>query len=184
MEMKAMLTRRWLIGVLAVVWTAAPLGAQGVMLSEAPLEKRCVRNELTLELKGKQTVKQNKKDMEFPLHLEARHTFVERYLQISGAVADQAARFYTTAESTIRFNNDEGTRRALSSRHNFLVTQRLKDQLVTFSPRDRLSRDEIELMDHFDTMTVSGMLPGKQVAIGQSWQLPNHVVQALCALQG
>ena len=82
---------------LASLLFANALLAQGVALTEAPLAQTCVRNELTLELDGKQTVKQNGKDIVYPVKVAARHEFMERYLEINGPVVDKAARYYLGA---------------------------------------------------------------------------------------
>jgi hypothetical protein len=179
-----MLTRQLLICVVASVFGANSLHAQSINLTAAPLADRCVRNELTMELDGKISVKQEGKDLSYPHKAIAKHVFLERYLAVHGPIAEKAARFYTTAESTITFNNNSSSTRSLRAERRFLVTQRLKEQLVTFSPKGALTRDEMELTEHFDTMAVSGLLPGKTVEVGKSWTIPNAVVLALCELDG
>jgi hypothetical protein len=176
--------KRWLMSVLAgVLWLPAA-HAQNVMLTEAPLKDACVRNSVTMDVEGKQTVKRDEKEVSYPLKVSASHAYVERYLECNGAVADKAARFYTQAERTIRFNNDAGGKNALRPSRSFMAVLRIKDQIVSYSPKGMLTRDEVELTDHFDTMAVPGLLPGTQVAPGKTWSVPNHVVQALCGLSG
>lgn len=160
------------------------LWAQGVNLTEAALKDRCVKNELTMELAGKITIKQDGKDIAFPHKAEARHTYLERYLETGGVIADKSARHYTTAESVIRFNNDAGEKRSLREKRRFLVAQRLKDHVMAFSPNGVLTREEMELTEHFDTMAVAGLLPGKSIDIGKSWTVANTTVQALCDFEG
>lgn len=179
-----MLSRRWLAGVLAGLLAANTLSAQGVNLTEAPLGQRCVRNELTMEFDGKITVKQEGKDVVFPHKANAKHVFVERYLEVNGTVADRAARLYETAERTIRFNNDEASTASLRPARRFLATQRVKDLTVSFPPEGRLTRDEADLTEHFDTLAVPGIVPGKTIEVGKSWPLANHVIAALCGLDG
>jgi hypothetical protein len=160
------------------------LPAQGVNLTEAPLAQRCVRNELTLELEGKVLSKQNGKELSFPHKASAKHVFVERYLDVKDASVDKAARFYTTAEGTIRFNNNEASHRTLRAERCFLVAQRVKDQIVSFSPKGTLTREEMEVTEHLDTLALAGLLPGKMTDVGKSWTIPNRVVVALCELDG
>src|SRR5207249_2593113 len=38
--------------------------------------------------------------------------------------------------------------------------------------------------EHFDTMSVVGLLPGKSIEVGKTWAIPNGVVLALCELDG
>jgi hypothetical protein len=185
MEDPLMLTCRCFTTVLASLLFANSLWAQGVALTEAPLAQSCVRNELTLELKGTQTVKQNGKDIIYPVKVLARHEYMERYLDVNGPVSDKAARYYTSADSIIYFNNDEGSKRTLPDIHRFMVAQRINDQIVRFNPNGKqLTREEIDLTDHFDTLAVSGLVPGKVIEVGKSWKIPNHVIAALCDLGG
>ncbi len=47
------------------------------------------------------------------------------------------------------------------------------------------TRQELELVgDHFDTLCLTGLLPGKDVAIGDTWKVGNSAAQALCHLDG
>ena len=179
-----MLTRRLFIGFIVGLCATGALSAQSVNLTEAPLADRCVRNVLTMELDGKISVKQEGKDNAYPLKAKAKHEFMERFLDIRAGIADKVARHYTVAEGSISFNNNESSKRSLHVDHRFLVTQRVKDRIVTFSPKDALTREEIEITEHLDTMAVSGLLPGKIIEVGKSWAVPSHVVAALCELDG
>src|SRR5262249_27244401 len=38
--------------------------------------------------------------------------------------------------------------------------------------------------EHFDTLALTGLLPGRAVAVGDTWKLTNSVVQALCSFEG
>lgn len=179
-----MLTRRLLICVLVGVFSTGALHAQNTDLTEAPSAQRCVRNELTMEFDAKITIQQGDKQNTYPHKAEAKHVFMERLLDVTGTLADKAARYYTTAESTIRFNNDAASKRTLRPERRFLVAQRLKDQIVTFSPHGQLTREEMELTEHLDTMAVAALLPGRNVEVGKTWAIANPVVQALCELDG
>ena len=179
-----MLTRRLFIATLAGLLSTTLLHAQGVNLTEAPLAQRNVRNEVTMELDGKIHVKQDGKDISYPHKAQAKHVFLERYLDAGATSADKAARFYQTAESTITFNNNDSSKRSLRAERRFLVTQRVKGSLVTFSPAGMLTREEMELTEHFDTMAIAGLVPGKMIDVGKSWTIPNPVVLALCGLDG
>ena len=179
-----MLTRRLLICMLASLISANLLHAQSVNLTEAPLAERCVRIELTMELTGKIMAKQDGKDVAYPHKASAKHVFMERILDANGAVAGKAARFYTTAESAITFDNNNSSKRSLRTERRFLVAQRVKEQIISFSPRGPLTREEMELTEHFDTMAVAGLVPGKTIDVGKTWAIPNNVVLGLCELEG
>ncbi len=179
-----MLSRPMLFCALTCLFSTSVLQAQSVNLTEAPLDNRCVRNELTMTLEGTITVKQNDKDLTFPHRATAKHVYVERFLEVKDGVADKAARFYSTAESAIRFNNNPADQHSLREPRAFMVAQRTKDKIVSFSPKGALTRAEVELTEHFDTMAVSGLLPGKMVEVGKTWTIPNRVALALCDLEG
>ena len=179
-----MLSRRMLFCALICLFSTSVLHAQSVDLTPAPLEKSCIRNDLTMTLEGTITVKQNDKDLTFPHRASAKHVYLERFLEVKDGVADKAARFYTTAESAIRFNNNAADQRSLREPRTFMVAQRTKDKIVSFCPKGALTRAEIELTEHFDTMAVSGLLPGKTIEVGKTWPIPNRVALALCDLEG
>jgi hypothetical protein len=176
--------RRIMICMLVGLGAANSLGAQTANLIETPTADQCIRNELTMTLEGKIQVKQDDKDLAFPHKAQANHAFTERYLDIKAGRAVKAARYYTAADSTITFNNDSSSKRTLRPERRFIVTQRVKDQLASFSPNGALTRDEMELTEHFDTMAITAMLPGKAVEVGKSWPIANGVVLALCELDG
>ncbi len=179
-----MLSRRLLICVLTGLLATSTLRAQSVNLTEAPLDQQCVRNELTLELDGKVLSKQNGKELSFPHKATAKHVFVERFLSVNGGIVDKAARHYSAAESSIRFNNNEPSRRLLRDEHRFLVAQRVRDQIASFSPKGMLTREEMEVTEHLDTLALPGLLPGKTIEVGKTWTVPDRVVAALCELDG
>jgi hypothetical protein len=179
-----MLTTRFCIGLVAAALITGPLAAQEVNLTEAPLDGRCVRNEIAMKFAGKITVKQDGKDVTYPHRVEAQHVYVERFMEMGPAIGMKAARQYATAQSTIIFNNNDSTRRTLRAERRFLVTQRVKDRLMTYSPDGPLTREEMELTEHFDTLGVSGLLPGKAVEVGKTWTVSNAVVAALCEFDG
>lgn len=179
-----MLTRRLLTSAIVALVSTSAAFAQGVNLTEAPLAQQCVRNELTMELEGKILVRQGEKENSFPHKASAKHVFMERYLEVNGSICDKAARFYTSAESLIRFNNDAPSKRALRPERRFLVAQRLQGQMVSFNPNGPITREEMELTEHLDTLAVAGLLPNKTVEVGKSWPIPNAVVAALCDFGG
>ena len=179
-----MLLRRFTIGVVTLLFGADLLRAQEVNLTEAPLDNRCVRNELTMELDGKINVKQDGKDISYPHKAQAKHVFMERFLESNDPLSTKVARFYTTADSTIIFNNNASSKRSLRDERRFLIAQRVKGQIVSFSPKGPLTREEMELTEHLDTMTLASLLPGKTIEVGKSWAIPNAAVLALCELDG
>ncbi|HZZ81689.1 MAG TPA: hypothetical protein VFE62_24520 [Gemmataceae bacterium] len=176
--------RRMFLAVVGVVLATGTLRAQDVNLTEAPLVDKFVRNELTLELEGKIHSKQDGKEQSFPHKASAKHVFVEKYLDAKDGIADKAARHYRVAESVIRFNNNEAAKRSLRAERQFVVAQRAKDLVIVFSPKGMMTREEMEVTEHLDTLAVGGLLPGKSIAVGKSWSVANRAVAALCEFDG
>lgn len=163
--------------LLAAVIFAGGAAAQSVALGEAPLVDSCHQVKLTLDLKGKITFQNQGKTETVEHNAAAEHAFTERVLEAKGAVAEKTARVYTAAKATIA-----GQTRTLRASHNLIVAHRLKDQLISYSPKGPLFGEEMELLEHFDTLSLPGLLPGKAVKVGESWSVPPAVVQALCGL--
>jgi hypothetical protein len=68
-------------------------------------------------------------------------------------------------------------------RHLF-VAQQHEDRSLIYSPAGPLTRYELDLAMHFDTLSVAGLLPGRAVAVGDTWQIANPVAQMLCSFEG
>ncbi len=178
-----MLARRALLSLVAALAVLGQARAENVTLTEAPLVGTCVRNELTLELKGKITVQQGEKRVDFPQEAQATHHFFERFLETGGTDKDRSARFYTKAEGVIT-SNGQPSKLALRPERAFLVAHRVKDQVIPYSPKGTLLLEEVEITDHFDTLAVAALVPGKELAVGAKWTLPNAVVAYLCDFDG
>ncbi len=174
---------RLLISIALALAAAGAGRAQSVDLSEAPLADRCFRIELTLALKGKITVQQQGETASFPHEAQARHIFLERVMHAAGGAIDKAARHYQKAEAAITFNK-QTSRRTLRPERASMVAYRRKDQLLVYSPKGILSREEKELTEHFDSLSVAALVPGKTVKLGESWRLATPVALALCDLDG
>jgi hypothetical protein len=75
--------------------------------------------------------------------------------------------------------------RGLRPDRRLIVAQRSKGRSLVYCPGGPLTRDEVDLTnDHFDTLCLTGLLPGKPTAVGESWKVPNAVAQALCNFEG
>lgn len=179
-----MLVSRFTMCLFVAVIVPCGLHAQAVTLGEAPLADRCLRVELNMEFEGKITVKQDGKDVSFPHKAQAKHVFMERFLDATDAIGLKVARHYTTAEGVVTFNNADSSKRSLRADRRFLVTQRVNGHIVTISPKGPLTREEMEMTEHLDTMAIAGLLPNKSIDVGKSWTVPNATVLALCELDG
>lgn len=167
---------------LIAIAVSAPLAAgQTVQLVEAPLKDACFRNELTMRLKGTVTIPQNGKPVAISRIADATHVFAERILDGKVGQAERSARHYERADAVIA-DGEEKTRLALPQTHALLIAHRVKDQLVVYHLTEALTREQLEIASHFDTLAVPGLLPGRAVKVGETWPVPREVVQAICDL--
>jgi hypothetical protein len=165
-----------------IAWTGAA-SAQNAALVEAPLPKACFRIDLKMELSGEIRVQQDGKQVSFKQTAKAHHQYLERVLEAKSDVADKTARIYQTAEATITVDKETSSRKLRGGR-SLMIAQGTKTGLLVYCPKGLLTQEELELTEHLDTLQVSGILPGKEVAAGETWKVGNHVAHALCDLDG
>jgi hypothetical protein len=176
---------RNLLGV-AILLSALPAaGAQTYPLTETPQPGDCYHIDLGMTLTGKITVHKDGKPVAMKLSATGSHKLAERVLLVGPTgVPQKAARLYDTAHATITLGGDR-SERSLRPECRLIVAQRPKDQLLVYSPAGPLTHEELELTaEHFDTLAVCGLLPGKAVAVGDTWKVANAVAQALCNFEG
>ena len=134
-----------------------------------------------MKLTGTISVVQNGQNVRIPRSADATHVYFERLLDIKDGAGERTARFYNRAEATIK-DAGEVAKIVLKSNHTLLVAHRLKERMLIYHPTEVLTREEIDVISHFDSMSVPGLLPRKEVAVGAVWTLPREVVQALTDL--
>jgi hypothetical protein len=166
------------------------LGAQVALAQTYPLTETvkpgdCFRVRLEMSLTGEIKVNNDGKPETLPLTAKATHEFPERVLAAGDrGLVEKSARVYETATAAITVARDSETK-GLRKERQLVVARRSKDQTVTYSPGGPLTRAELELVgDHFDTLCVAGLLPGKAVAVGDTWKIDNATAQALCHFDG
>jgi hypothetical protein len=176
---------RTLAGV-AVLLAAVPAGrAQPYPLAETVKAGDCFRVRLEMKLTGELKVNRDGKVTPLPLTATATHEFPERVLSVGGnGLPEKVARVYEKASAAIAAADDR-SQRSLRPERRLFVAQRQKDQGLVYSPAGPLLREELELTsEHFDTLALTGLLPGKAVAVGETWKVPSAVAQALCQFEG
>lgn len=174
---------RFAASLLVVLALGGVVHAQNVALVEPSLTKVCLRIDLRMDLIGDIRVQQDGKPVSIKQTAKARHEYLERVLEAKSDVAAKTARFYETAEAAITVDQETSARKLRRTRA-LMLAQANKDGILVYSPKGLLTQDELELTEHLDTLHVSGLLPGKEVATGDSWKIGNHVVLALCDLEG
>ena len=178
-----MLTRRTCLGLLFGL-AATPAWAEGANLTETPREGDCFRITTVTEVAGVLKTTRDGKPAAVKISAKNEHVFVERVMSADKAVVRKAARFYLTAAASATVDGDR-VQRTLPSDRQLIVAQRTGDALFCYSPQGPLTRPDLEVVsEHFETLHLTGLLPGKEVAVGESWKLDSLVAQSLCLFDG
>jgi hypothetical protein len=177
-----MFGRRLVLCVILSVATNATARAQTCDLTEGPLVDSICRVELKMLFDGEIKVRQDAKDLVLKQSAEATHEFVERGLEMGpGNLLQRAARFYKVAQARLAI---ESAPRTLRPERALVIAQRVHDQLTVYALAGLFTREEFELTEHFDTLALPGVLPGKSTSVGETWKISNAAAQALCELDG
>lgn len=170
--------------VLAILlFSAASARAQSYQLAEDNLVGQHFRVDLSMKLSGEMKLRQNDKTLTFNQAAEANHAFLERILEAQQGLATKSARVYQNAQALISSGEAKSERRFRPER-TFIVCQRIDEQAFAYSPKGELTREEVELTEHFDVLSLPGLLPARKVKIGETWDVANGAVQSLCYLDG
>src|SRR5262249_55540059 len=139
---------------------------------------------LGMELTGELKLQQEGQPRPLKQSASATHEYAERVLAAAAdGTAAKSARFYRTAKVAITVGSEK-SERTLRDDRRLLICQREKDGLLAWCPRGTLTREELQLTEHFDTLALTGLLPGRDVPVGETWKLANPVAQALCHFDG
>lgn len=180
-----MFARRMLVAA-AVLLAAASAGrCETYLLTETVQAGDCFHVTLDMKLDGEIRVRKNGDVSKLKLTATGSHDFPERVLAIGAdGLAQKTARVYDAAKAVIGVNG-VGAERTLRPERRLVVAQHDKEQLLIYSPHGAFTQEELELVhDHFDTLALPGLLPGKAVAVGDVWKVPNAVAQAVCNFEG
>jgi hypothetical protein len=177
--------RRILVTSIVVLAIGRAGWAETYPLSETSQAGDCFRVHLDMTLSGEMRVNKEAKTVSLKLEAAATHEFCERILNVaSDGLLDRAARVYEKAKVVIRVDQAPSERTLRTERRLFVV-QRNKDRSLVYSPAGPLTREELELTgEHFDTLALPGLLPGRAVSIGETWKVSNGIAQALCSFEG
>ncbi len=159
--------------------------AQSYPLAETPRAGDCFRIQLDMQLTGEIRVRKEDSWVHMPLQAKATHVFPERILEMGPqGLPQRTARAYETAQATIHRGPDR-SERSLRDSCRLIVVDHGREPFLVYCPSGPLTRAELELTsEHFDTLAVLGLLPGKSVAVGDTWKIANPITQALCGFEG
>lgn len=175
-----------LAGLMALVLAAtAATSNDKVLLKPAAKVGDQGQVTMTMALKGQLQIKSENKVVNLDVKANAEHRFDERVLKLDvDGYPHTVARFYHTAKATLNIHG-QPTERTLRSDRRVQVAQKSVEGTVVFSPHGPLYREEHELTaDIIDLLAVVGVLPGKEVAIGETWDISLPVAQALAGVDG
>lgn len=176
---------RWILGIVLASAVTGTAGAQTHSLIDLPQPNDCYRVQLSMRLTGEMKVVQEGKPVALKLAATAEHHFAERIsVVLPTGLVGKAARYYETAVSSITVDGTVA-KHELRPERRLTVAQRPNDMPLCYCPAGPLTREELELVsEHFDTLSLSGLLPGKAVAVGETWKVGNAAVQGLCSFEG
>jgi hypothetical protein len=175
-----------ILGILVVALGSFQVArAQTYNLTEAPQAGDCFGIHLSMSLSGEMHVERNGENRPIKLSAAASHAFAERVLAVGPTgLPIKVARRYETAKASVSADG-ERSEKSLRPEASLIVAQRPQDQLTCYGPAGPLTREELELTsEHLDTLALTGLLPGKAVAIGETWKISNAAAQALCGFEG
>jgi hypothetical protein len=161
------------------------MGQDKVLLKEDHQPGDAWRIKLAMELTGQLQMKSGEKLIFLELRATAKHRFHERLIGVDkDTLPERVARFYDEAQADVSVHASKETR-TLRAERRLQVAQRSKDGTVAYALAGPLTREEYGLTgDHFDLLAVSALLPGKDVLVGESWDVSVPTAQALAGLGG
>ncbi|MGH7169899.1 MAG: hypothetical protein ACRELF_13675 [Gemmataceae bacterium] len=174
------------LGTMGFLLASASAGwAQTCTLRETPRAGECFKIQLNLKLSGEMRIRKNDKTVPLKLEAVAVHEYPERILVVGqDGLVQKSARIYDTAKATIAVGDDR-IERVLRPERRLFVAQHHKEQALVYSPSGPLTNEELQLTaEQFDSAVVTGILPGKEVSVGDTWKVPASIVQALCNFEG
>ena len=136
-----------------------------------------------VEVRGELTVNADGQDVRrLPMEAKAEVRYAERFLPAAGGSAVTAVRNYTSAEAEIRIQ-DTRLRQALRPDRRMIIAGE-RDATTLISPSSPLTREELDLIDTPGaSVCLDLLLPGKSVAIGGKWSLPDAAVARILGLE-
>ena len=173
-----------ILGILLAPFVLVGIASgQSYSLSEAPANGECFKLTLSTTLKGAMKVTRDEKPVSIKLEAKNEHCFFEKILAADKDVPRKSVRHYETAACTATVGTESVIRKLRDDRRQ-IVAQWAGDALLCYSPAGPLTHDELEVVaEHFDTLHLTGILPGKEVALGDSWKPSNETVLSLCLFE-
>src|SRR5438552_963975 len=162
----------------------SPGFAQPVPLTETARPGDCSKYTIDLSLAGNLLVTQEGGRQPIRLEARARHVFADRTLAVDAGLASRSARFYDVAGATAIVGGERFDRNLAADRR-LVAAHRNPDGLLCYAPAGPVTRDELDLVtEHFNPQCLPGLLPGREVKVGDTWALSPPAAQAACLFDG
>lgn len=175
---------RTTLSAAALLVCGGAASAQSVTLAEKAAPCDCVRTHLSMKLAGEMRVVKDGKAASLKLTATGEHEFAERFLSVGHGQIEKVARAYESAKAVINLEASR-SERTLRAERRLVVAQRHKGESLVYAAGGPFSPEEYELVNgHFDTLSVSGLMPGRAVKVGESWKVTPEAAQALCFFEG
>ncbi|HMO35331.1 MAG TPA: hypothetical protein PKA06_04750, partial [Gemmatales bacterium] len=138
---------------------------------------------LDMKLAGKLKLRDGEKVINFDLKAHAKHDFEERVLAVQEGKPSSVGRFYQVAQADITLQEKTISKTLRSDRRFQAALLQSDGTTVTYSPVGPLTDEELELTgEHFDVLAIHGILPNREVTVGDSWEVAIPVAQALAGV--
>jgi hypothetical protein len=152
-----------------------------VLLKPAAGPQKTSQVQAVFEVRGELHLEDARGDsLELPMQVKAKFDYAERSLTTSSASDAQTLRYYRNAQAAIQIDGTEH-HVTLGENKRHIAVARGSERAVLFCPVGSLTRDELELVSiPANTAFLSELLPGQNVAVGESWTVPSSAVAILC----
>jgi hypothetical protein len=167
--------------------TAGLVNGQTVQLAEILPARDCTRLEMRTVIEGERFYPGDGEKKAQKIRVTADHRFVEKVLATHDqtGLAARVARQYEGIKSSLELGGQSVPTQGVRADRAIVVAQRSDDGLLVYSLGGPLTREELDLVGgHFDTLCLTGLLPGKNVAVGDTWKISNASAVGLCMFEG
>lgn len=166
--------------VLMVLSADEPQANQNYSLTETVEKSTQTRERIHLKVSGKIRTENGV----LPMAGQALLEFEQKVLDLGADnLASKVVRFYPDARAKFVVGQGQDSRQMRADRR-YIVGDRGDHGLTLWSLGGPLSNDERELIeDVIDTTQLAGLLPEKEVAVGEVWEPRDSALKALCDLQ-
>ncbi len=174
------------LGVIGCLLTTATLClAQSATLTEPIAAGDCFHVQIDMKLTGDMRVIKAGDPVVLNMQAEGSHDLRERVMLLNAVgLVEKTARLYDKATASITVGKDR-TSKSLRPERKLIVAHRLREGLLVYCPTGSLTRSELDVTcDHFDLLGLVGLLPGKEVAVGDTWKISHGTAQGVCNFEG